>query len=477
MTDGTRAVPALMVAGTHSGVGKTTVASCLIALLAERGLRVRPYKLGPDYIDSGRHAALAGRPCLNLDTFLCVPPSRAAEADEVLRERFVAGLADADVAVIEAVGGLFDDWRGDGDSPAEIAKALGVPVLLVCDGRAACQTAGIAAGAVATADPALRIAGLCFPEVSGPAHLDRIVRGLPDSLQPLVDAGLVFALPRSEALAVEERHLGLVTAAEGTLDRTAIAEAARPHLPLEALLDQSTRVIVSATGRDAVPNAAIKTCRVRIAVARDEAFSFYYPDNLEALEDAGARLEYFSPVRDRAVPDADLLVFGGGFPELHGARLEANEAMTDGIRDAVARGVPVYAECGGFMYLCESFDEPDGTTRRGVGAFPFEIGFGALVLSYADIELTRDCLLGKAGDRARAHVFHRSYIKSGKADASAFKLAEPASRVGSDGGTPLPPEGFMRGSALGGWAHLHFASAPGMARHVVEKLEKRRDRK
>lgn len=464
----------LMVAGTRSGVGKTTVASALVALLAEAGFKVRPFKLGPDYIDSGRHALLAGEPCLNLDRFLCVPPGREADSADLLRSRFLEGLRGCDAAVVEAVGGFHDDWHGDGNSPAAIAKILGLPVLLVCDGQAACQTAGIAAGAVALADPGVALAGLVFPLVSGEEHLERIRRGLPAALRD----GLVLRLPRAAALDVEERHLGLVTAAEGGLDRAAIAAAARPHLPLDRILAAAARVEApepiqrpaadgAATHASAPPRARAPAVRgghgggggddatFVVAVARDEAFSFYYPDNLAALESLGARLAYFSPIRDRALPPCDFALFGGGFPELYGEALESNGTMRDSIRAAALAGLPIYAECGGFMYLASSFEEPSGASRRGVGLFPFEIGFGPLVLSYAEVDILEDCHLGHRGEKARAHVFHRSFIRSGEAETSLLRLTRPGGRSFL--------EGFRSGSALGGWAHLHFAGSPGAA--------------
>jgi cobyrinic acid a,c-diamide synthase len=469
-----------MVAGSRSGVGKTTVASCLIALLAEAGARVRAFKLGPDFIDSGRHALLAGSPCVNLDRFLCAPPGRDAEADDLLRRRFLSALDGHGAGIVEAVGGFLDDWYGTGESPADIARILGVPVLLVCDGRASCQTAGVEAAALiaAASDRGARVIGVVFPEVSSAEHLARIRAGAPSAL----GGRLLLMLPRAEALAVSERHLGLVTGAEAPPDRAAFAAAARPHLPVGDIMRAAGAVPVP----DAPSPGADRTGdRPRpdgftLALARDEAFSFYYPDNLEALEDAGARIVEFSPLRDRALPDADLVMLGGGFPELYAERLSANAGMRESVRAAAGAGMPVYAECGGLMYLCSSLETPDGRSFPLAGVYPFAARFGGLVIGYAEAETAVDCLLGPAGTRARGHVFHRSALEGADAAAVGGPCAAVGAdhtadssgpggpqrvlrlrRRGDDAAAPLE-EGWRAGGALGTWVHLCFASAPGV---------------
>jgi cobyrinic acid a,c-diamide synthase len=293
---------------------------------------------------------------------------------------------------------------------------------------------------------------------------------------------LLLILPPDDALRVNERHLGLVTAAEGGIEGSAIAAAARPHLPISDIL-AAVEAAVNAR-RPAAPNSRAapsrshskcptarieKPGRFRLALAVDEAFSFYYPDNLEALKAAGASIVPFSPLRDRQLPDCDLVFFGGGFPELYAEALSDNSAMRASVLDAARSGMPMYAECGGLMYLSAAIGSPDGGSYAGVGVFPFETRFDRLVIGYAEIEARSDCLLGPSGTRARGHVFHRSSLLLAENVECVLNLRQRGEAL-----SKAVAEGYRIGNVLATWAHIHFASAPSIPSAFARTARNRR---
>src|SRR5215472_5077330 len=333
-TSGPSAVPlsALVVAGTHSGVGKTTVSVGLMAALRRRGLLVQPFKVGPDFIDPLHHSHATGRPPRNLDGWMLTP--------EVNRRRFARATADADVAVVEGVMGLYDgsEGRSDRGSTAEMAKLLELPVVLVIDASAMARSAAALVHGFVDFDRELKVAGVVLNRVGGAGHARIIEEALGDAVP------IVGALPSAADLVVPERHLGLHLPHEARLEYVdRAADLVARHLDLDLLLS------LGRLGRPADQLAApgVIPASVRIAVARDEAFCFYYEDNLELLGEAGAVLVEFSPIRDPLPPDVDGLYIGGGYPELHARPLSRNEGTRSAIREFAASGGPVYAECGG----------------------------------------------------------------------------------------------------------------------------------
>jgi cobyrinic acid a,c-diamide synthase len=434
---------ALVVAGTHSGVGKTSITLGLIGALARRGLTVQPFKVGPDFIDPLHHTKAAGRTSRNLDGWMLDPDQN--------RACFAGAGAEADAAVIEGVMGLFDGSEGGSDrgSTAEMAKLLGLPVVLVIDASAMARSAAALIHGFASFDPELRIAGVILNNVGGEAHAEMI--------EEAVTAGppILGAMPRAADLSVPERHLGLHLPHEAQKDHAQqLASLVEDHVDLDSLLD------VARTERPAPPPAiAAAEPSVRIGVARDGAFCFYYPDNLELLERAGAELIEFSPIADSLPAGLDGLYVGGGYPELHAAELAANTTARDAIREFAAAGGPIYAECGGLMYLGETLELDDGTYPL-CGVLPFSTRMPApLTLSYVEVA-TAGGLFG-AGRSARGHVFHHSEI-SGEPAVDRHHTLRTTRGEESE-------EGYGVGNVVAGYAHLHFGSEPDLARAFVDR--------
>lgn len=453
----------LVIAGTSSGVGKTTVATGLMAALRRRGLRVQPFKVGPDYIDPTYHSAATGVPSRNLDGWMV--------SENHLLELFERACRGADLAVIEGVMGLFDGFSGaeGAGSSAHIAALLGAPVLLVIDVSKMARSAGAMALGYARFDPQLRLGGFLLNRVAGESHY----RWCREAIEG-TDAGPVLGyLPRDSSLVLPERHLGLVPTderplEEGFLDR--LVAQVESHMDLDGLLerlrtDDRELMLEALSPQSPVPSLlfpAEPRARVAgIAVARDEAFSFYYQDNLDLLQAHGAELIPFSPLRDAGIPaGAGALYLGGGFPEVYAERLAANGSMLESIRRAAAEGMPIYAECGGLMYLCQGIVNGEGVRHPMVGLVP---GFCSmeqkrLNLGYTEVESVVETLLGPAGTRARGHEFHWSRWEGPDPSSCAYRVLNRGGGV----------EGYARDNVLATFIHLHFGANPALAPAFVE---------
>ena len=352
----------LVIAGTQSGVGKTTVTLGLLYAMRRRGLTVQPFKVGPDFIDPGHHRRAAGRVSHNLDGWML-----SREANLALFRRHAAS---AQVAVVEGVMGLFDGYDGlsEAGSTAEMAKWLGLPVVLVVDARAMARSAAALVHGFASFDPDLKLAGVVFNRVGGPAHLHY----LEQALSQLAGVKCLGGLPRKAELAIPERHLGLTTTEDHPLEEEHLehlADVMEEHVDLEGLL---AALPVLALPREAAPAAVAPT--VRLGLARDRAFCFYYPENLELLARFGAELVPFSPLKDRELPEnLHGIYLGGGYPELFAAQLAANEGLKRELAAQAAAGLPIYAECGGLMYLSQEIKDLEGRTHAMVGLLPLKV--------------------------------------------------------------------------------------------------------
>jgi cobyrinic acid a,c-diamide synthase len=434
---------AMVVAGTHSGVGKTSVTLGLIGALRRRGLVVQPFKVGPDFIDPLHHRHASGRVSRNLDGWMLSP--------ETNLERFARATADADVAVIEGVMGLFDGSEGKSDrgSTAEMAKFLQLPVVLVIDASAMARSAAALIHGYATFDPALRVAGVILNNVGGDVHAD-MIRDAVDGAVPILGA-----LPHSADLVVPERHLGLHLPNETREDYVErLTTLVEKHVDLDPLLEAG---FIERTPAPPEPAASAPT--VRLGVARDAAFCFYYADNLELLEQAGAELVEFSPIDDPLPTELDGLYIGGGYPELHAAKLAANTGTREAIRDFAAAGGPIFAECGGLMYLAENL-QLDEATYPLCGVLPFDTKMPSpLKIAYVEID-TLGGLFGP-GHSARGHLFHHSEISGEPASSRCYHL-----RTSRGDETE---EGYSLGNVLASYAHLHFASEPTLAPAFLER--------
>jgi cobyrinic acid a,c-diamide synthase len=448
----------IVIAGAHSGVGKTTLATGLMAAFVQRGLRVQGFKVGPDYIDPTYHALATGRPGHNLDTWM-VPPER-------VRESFAHAASQVDIAIVEGVMGLYDGlgYEDETGSTAQVAKLLGAPTLLVLDAGGMARSAGALALGYRQFDTALPLAGFIVNRVGGELHGAGVAR----AIQAATGLPVLGWLTREAALDIPERHLGLIPTMEPGRWRAfveaAAAQVAR-HLDLDAILSLA---------RNAPPMSPIESCfsiapgiehRPIIAVARDEAFSFIYEDNLDLLRDAGAHIVFFSPLRDQALPPgAGGVILSGGFPEIYAARLAVNRNMLEALRAAHARGLPIYAECGGLMYLTQAIVDLDGQAHSMAGLLPGRsVMSGRLTLGYREARAAGDSWLFSAGESVRGHEFHYSAWEGYISKAPPAFYLQPSSSRDSD----ARPEGVCMGNLWASYVHLHFGGKPELAERFV----------
>jgi len=417
----------LVIAGTHSGVGKTTVATGLMAALRQRGYRVQPFKAGPDYIDPSYHTAACGTASRNLDTWLLEP--------SVLRELFQRAMGGKDVAIVEGVMGLYDGSAGEheGGSTAQLAKLLHLPVVLVVDAGAAARSVGATVLGFKQFDPEVNLVGVILNGIAGDRHLDFIRPSLTQ-----VGVSLLGYLPRRTDLVLPERHLGLIPVLEGSVatefygllteqvERTIDV----PHLL--ALADESRGVPPTASSLRVFPERS-RSPHVAIAIATDKAFTFYYPDSLELLEAWGAQLIPFSPLEDRKLPRGiGGIYLGGGFPELYAKQLSNNTPMRDALQLAAAEAMPIYAECGGLMYLGHSLEDQEGMTHAMTGILPAcsSLKNTRLTLGYRTVCALKNTPLMKSGGTVRGHEFHLSVLKEPPQTAHAtYRVLDQTDRV------------------------------------------------
>ena len=457
--------PRLVIAGTHSGVGKTTVTLALLAALKQRGRHVQPFKVGPDFIDPGHHAAVTGRPSRNLDGWMLGP--------SVSRQIFLNAAADADLSLIEGVMGLFDGSSPVNEigSTAELAKLLDAPVLLVIDGSAMARSAAALASGFARFDPAVRVAGVLFNRIRGAGHY----RLLKEAVEAETDLTVVGYLEPDAALTIPDRHLGLVTALEHTtpdlLNRLAHAVAKTVDLDRVEALAHAAGALPDEPCPSTPAPPVVTHRSIRVGVAYDPAFCFYYPENLELLETEGATLIRFSPLADPVFPDVELLYLGGGYPELHAKGLARNLGMRRAIRAFAERGGAIYAECGGLMYLMEAIRDFEGGEHEMVGLFPGKAVMrrSGLTLGYRELEITVPCVLGAPGTRARGHEFHYSTLVVTTPLTYGCAVTDASGRVRGQ-------DGLIVGNTLALYTHLHFAGQPTLARALIASAQGQKTR-
>ncbi len=460
-----------LISAPQSGSGKTTVSLAIMAALMRRGMTVAPFKCGPDFIDPGYHRAVTGRPSINLDDWMC--------GEAFVRSTFqrnVNDLSGRTVAVIEGVMGLFDGIGASSreGSSARIAAITGAPVVLVVNARGMAASAAALVSGFARFDPEIRLAGVIFNNVGSESHTALLREALVAYCPEIVCFGCI---PRNESFAIPSRHLGLITAEDNPLSEEFIrclADMAECCLDLDGLSQlQIPPDPPFIKGGDVFPPLPKGEGRgegeIRIAVASDAAFCFMYEDNLRLLREAGAELIFFSPLNDATLPaDITGLYLPGGYPELHAGQLENNMSMRESIRLAVAEDLPVYAECGGFIYLTEGIEASDNQSSADfVGVFPVRCRMlpRRKALGYREAELTENSIIGSQGSDVRGHEFHYSEI------GMMPDRIERCYRVSRQGVT-LGAEGYRVRNCLASYLHLHFGSNRDIAATFVAACRK-----
>lgn len=451
----------IIIAAPMSGSGKTTVTIGLMECLRRRGLKVAPFKVGPDFIDPGYHRLVTGRPSLNLDSWIC--------SNETVQEIFADFSSDADIAVIEGVMGLFDgiSGRSDEGSTAQIAKVTRSTVFLVIDAKGYARSIAALLAGFMEFDPDIRIGGVIFNNVASESHA-RVLREAVETKLPALH--VLGCIPRDRLLNLPSRHLGLLTAEEADLSEEFLdhlVEVIRKSVDLGFLWASAS----SGELVDLPVKAPAPAKTVRIAVARDAAFCFLYEYNLRLLDEAGAELVEFSPLKDSSLPeDIAGIYLPGGYPEVHGKALSANTPMLAAVRDAVEDGMPVYAECGGFIYLTMGIFDDIGDVEsltRFVGIFPVTTCLldKRKALGYREVSLRDESILGHRGAVVRGHEFH--YSEMSEMPPHIDRLYQVRK-----GNSDLGTEGYRYKNCLASYVHLHFGSNPGTADALVASCKK-----
>jgi cobyrinic acid a,c-diamide synthase len=445
-------IPRVVIAAPGSGHGKTSVATGLLGALRQRGLRVSPHKVGPDYIDPGYHALAAGRPGRNLDPWLV--------GEDQIPALFAHGASTpvpADVAIIEGVMGLFDGASGRGDfaSTAHVARLLAAPVVLVVDAGGMGLSAAAVLHGFATFDPRTHIAGVIFNMVGSDRHAD-LLREAADA----AGVPVLGAVRRQDAVTVPSRHLGLIPAAELGGDARAavgaLAEIVAASVDLDALLRLAKTAPPLSQPANPFPERSIPfPPRPRIAVAAGPAFTFGYAEHPELLAAAGAEVVTFDPLRDEKLPaEVAGLIVGGGFPEEHAADLSANASLRGEVAALARAGAPVIAECAGLLYLARSLD---GHPMCGVLDADARMT-GKLTLGYRDAVAAASSPLAAAGTRVHGHEFHRTAVQRVGGTETAWHWRQSGNTVS---------EGFVQGRVYASYLHTHWSGVPEAATRIV----------
>jgi cobyrinic acid a,c-diamide synthase len=473
----------IVIAALRGGSGKTIFSVGIIAALCRQGLRVAPFKKGPDYIDAGWLALAAGRPCYNLDTFLVDAQS--------ITQSFQTHTRDMDVAVVEGNRGLYDCIDTGGEtSTAELAKLLDLPVILCIDATKTTRTVAAVVSGCMAFDPGLRIEGVVLNWVAGARH-ERILR---TSIEHYCGLPVLGAIPKQRSQRFPERHMGLVPTvehewaqdavsfisglAEKYLDLATIGQIARGDYPAQGSSRTSHPSMPDAQSSTGIPqnrsqgalsaeNRRVSSGiqRPRIGILRDSAFQFYYPENLDALEAAGAELIFTSPLDEKDLPAVDALYIGGGFPETHARQLFENRTYAQSIKALAEEGLPIYAECGGLMYLGRELILPEGTFTM-TDVLPVVFGFSKKPQGhgYTIVEVDRDNPYFNTGTLLKGHEFHYSTVE--RIDVGQQDLAFVMQR---GNGIYKGRDGLCRKNVLATYTHIHALGTPQWAPALVRQ--------
>ncbi|TDO92167.1 cobyrinic acid a,c-diamide synthase [Halanaerobium saccharolyticum] len=447
----------IVIAGSRSGVGKTTLALGLMAALKKRGLRVQPFKVGPDYIDPGFHTLICGRNSYNLDSYFLGAAG--------VRRTFLKNSQQADISIIEGVMGLFDGKGKDSvSSTAEIAKTIKAPVILVIDARKVAQSAAALVYGYKNYDQDLNLKGVIINNVSSAHHFKLLKEAVTAKMSDLKILGY---LPKNQDLELPERHLGLVPVSESReleIYTQKLIGLLEEYIDLDGVIEisESDKVVEVDSTADFKPEFKneIKKEKIKIAVALDQAFNFYYQENLELLKAAGTEIVEVSPLMDSQLPEVDAVYIGGGFPESFLQELASNKEFKSDLKEKINEGLPIYAECGGLMYLSSRVKDFEGKEYQMLDLIPAEIEMTSKLqeMGYREIEAVSDNLLLNRGDKARGHVFH--YSKISKIEGNVKK--NYSYRKTEEGYSSLE-------NILASYVHLHFASNPELVKNFLLK--------
>lgn len=468
---------AIVIAGTHSGCGKTTVTLGIMAAFAKKGYKVQPFKCGPDFIDSGLHKLVTATPSRNLDLWMC--------GNDYVRDCLYKYSAGADISIIEGVMGMYDGQF----STASLAKYLELPVILVIDAYGMAESAGaIVRGfmeysatvrqcgrAIGNAEEAAPlIEGVIFNRVASERHFMRLKNNISG-------VRVLGYLPRNLDFQIPHRHLGLMAAEENPIDNenlNKLADAVCKYIDIEAIIslrdvkEPESQISKASTDIKSLEMANCQPQFKRIAVAYDKSFCFYYEDNLDMLRNACAEIVQFSPLEDSSLPERiDAVYLGGGYPEIYAEKLSSNTSMLKEIHDWSQSGMPLYAECGGLMYLSKGIYDQDGRFFKMSGVFPFETSIRLnrrAFLGYRETILKEDCLLGYKDSILRGHEFHYSEIRDTSKISDIIRLYS----VRSSSGELQEDEGYSYKNTLASYIHIHFESNPGTANNFVNFIRR-----
>lgn len=457
--------PRILIAGTHSGVGKTTLSTAIMACLARRGYRVQPYKVGPDYIDPGYHNAATGRVSRNLDLWML--------GEDTVRELFIRSAGDADLSIVEGVMGLYDGLGSTSSgSSAHVARILNTPVLLVVDVRSMARSAAAVVLGYKQLEPGLKIAGVILNRVGSERHY----RMLKEAIEDTCLIPVVGCVHRQAGIELPERHLGLLPTAEknGLSEHIeTMAKAVEVGIDLDQIVALAGEAATCpAPSRKVFPEKAVEP-RVRIGVVRDQAFNFYYQDGLDLLRVMGAELVACSPLDGGGLPqNLHGMYIGGGFPEMFLERLSQNELFKEDLKMAAGAGMPVYAECGGLMYLAYSVSDFEGNEYSVAGLLPGRCRMERkrAALGYITATSMQDNILNTRGKALRGHEFHYSTLQL-------FDKFDRAYLLTRWGENSAREDGVVAGNVLASYVHLHFAGCPDAAARFIDHCEKYKEGK
>ena len=466
MTNSWENVPGVVIAGLRGGSGKTIISLGITAAWKAKNIKVVPFKKGPDYIDAGWLSRAAGNPCYNLDTYLC--------KEEVVRSSYLIHSQKNDIAVVEGNRGLYDGIDTDGStSTSELAKMLNLPVLLVLDCTKSTRTMAALLMGCMHFDPDINICGVVLNRVAGKRHEGKVR----DNIDRFCNVPVLGAVPKLKQEDFPERHMGLVTSEEHAYSGKAIEAAkrvARAHIDLDALFDSVTDCCKKAGPQKEVlhvsagPEKAVnESAQVTIGIIRDSAFQFYYPDNLDALENLGAKIVFISPLSQRVVPDVDAIYMGGGFPETHAPQLAENEAFRNQLKALSRDGLPIYAECGGLIFLGESI-QLNGDVYPMSGILPIRFGLSIKPQGhgYTEVDVVKENPFYAKGEVLRGHEFRYSKVLSIE-----YEDKDMAFRMERGKGILEKKDGFFKDNTFGTYTHIHALGSPSWAPAIVAKAK------